>query len=80
MDLQTRKITFVQEFLRLQNEEIISELEHLLREKKAEQIIKSLTPMSIDQFNSEIDQSMKDSVEGRLTSAKDLKKKTRKWS
>lgn len=80
MDLQTRKITFVQEFLRLQNEEIISGLEHLLREKKAEQIDKTLTPMSIDQFNFEIDQSMKDSVDGRLTSAKDLKKKTRKWS
>ena len=27
MDLQTRKITFVQEFLRLQNEGIISGLE-----------------------------------------------------
>lgn len=80
MDLQTRKITFVQEFLRLQNEEIISGLEHLLREKKAEQIDKSLTPMSIEQFDFEIDQSMKDSVDGRLTSAKDLKKKTRKWS
>lgn len=78
MDLQTRKITFVQEFLRLQNEEIISGLEHLLREKKAEQIDKSLSPMSIDQFNNEIDQSMKDSAEGKLTSAKDLKKKTRK--
>ena len=77
MDLQTRKITFVQEFLRLQNEEIISGLEHLLRGKKAEQIDKSLTPMSIDQFNFEIDQSMEDSVDGRLTSAKDLKKKTR---
>jgi hypothetical protein len=36
--------------------------------------------MSIDQFNLEIDQSMKDSVDGRLTSAKDLKKKARKWS
>ena len=33
--------------------------------------------MSIDQFNFEIDQSMKDSGDGRLTSAKDLKKKTR---
>ena len=80
MDLQTRKITFVQEFLSLQNEEIISGLEHLLRKKKAEEIDKLLTPMSIDQFNLEIDQSMKDSDEGRITSAKDLKKKTRKWS
>ena len=80
MDLQTRKITFVQEFLRLQNEEIISGLEQLLREKKAEQIDKLLAPMSIDQFNLEIDQSLKDSVEGKLTSANDLKKKTQKWS
>ena len=80
MDLQTRKITFVQEFLRLQNEEIVSGLERLLRMKKAEQIDKLLTPMSIDQFNLEIDQSMRDSVDGRLTSAKDLKKIARKWS
>lgn len=35
MDLQNRKITFVQEFLRLQNEEIISGLENLLKKKKA---------------------------------------------
>jgi len=37
MDLETRKITFVQEFLRLQNEEIVSGLEDLLRRKMAEQ-------------------------------------------
>jgi hypothetical protein len=40
MDLQTRKIIFVQEFLRLQNEEIIHGLEKLLRKKKAEQFEK----------------------------------------
>lgn len=34
MDLQTQKITFVQEFLKLQNEEIISNLEGFLRKKK----------------------------------------------
>ena len=75
MDLETRKITFVQEFLRLQNEEIVSGLESLLRKKKAEEVDKLLTPMSIEQFNSEIDQSMKDSDEGRFTSVRDLKNK-----
>ncbi len=75
MDLQTRKITFVQEFLRLQNEEIISGLENFLRNKKAEQFEKTLEPMSIEQFNLEIDQSMKDSDEGRIISAMDLKEK-----
>ena len=79
MDLQTRKITFVQEFLRLQNEEIVSGLEDLLRKKKAEQFEKKLTPMSIEQFNREIDQALIDSEEGKITSAADLKKKARKW-
>jgi hypothetical protein len=80
MDLQTRKITFVQEFLRLQNEEIVSGLEDLLRKKKIELFEKKLTPMSMDQFNQEIDQSLLDSQEGRISSAKELKKRLKKWS
>jgi hypothetical protein len=80
MDLETRKITFVQEFLRLQNEEIISGLEKLLRKKKMDLFEKKLTPMSVEQFNKEIDQAMDDSENGRIISAKELKKKMRKWS
>ena len=79
MDLQARKITFVQEFLRLQNEEIISGLEHLLRMKKCELYEKTIVPMSREQFNSEIDQAMKDSEEGRIITAKELKEKIKKW-
>jgi hypothetical protein len=80
MDLQTRKITFIQEFLRLQNEEIVSGLEDLLRKKKSELFEKKLSPMSMEQFNNEIDQSMTDVEEGRIISAKELKKKIKKWS
>jgi hypothetical protein len=80
MDIQTRKITFVQEFLRLQNEEIISGLEKFLREKKKDLFEKKLTPMSIEQFNLEIDQAMIDSEEEKITTAKELKTKVRKWS
>ena len=80
MDLETRKITFVQEFLRLQNEEIVSGLEKLLRKKKNDLFEKRLTPMSIEQFNCEIDQSMADSEMGRITPADELKLKVGKWS
>ena len=80
MDLETRKITFVQEFLRLQNEEIVIGLEKLLRKKKKDLFEKKLTPMSVDQFNREIDQAMDDSENGRIISAKELKKKMHKWS
>lgn len=80
MDLEARKISFVQEFLRLQNEEIISGLEKMLRKRKADLIEKSLKPMSMQQFNDEIDQALDDSKNGRIIKANDLKSKIQKWS
>ena len=73
MNLQTRKIAFVQEFLRLQNESVIGELEKILRNKKVEEIEKSMFPLSIEQFNKEIDQSLKDSKNDNVISAQNLK-------
>lgn len=80
MDLEARKISFVQEFLRLQNEEIISGLEKLLRTQKAELIENNFKPMSMEQYNAEIDQAMEDSKNGRMIKASDLKAKIKKWS
>jgi hypothetical protein len=80
MDLQSRKISFIQDFLRLQNEEIISRLEEMLKKQKAELYKKELKPMSAEQFNSEIDQSLEDSVNDRVTSSNDLKSEIKKWS
>lgn len=80
MNLEARKILFVQEFLRLQSEEAVSGLEKLLRKKKTELIEENMKPMSIQQFNDEIDQAMEDSKNGRLTNATDLKEKIKKWN
>ena len=80
MDLEERKIAFVQEFLRLQNEEIVSGLEKLLRKRKAELTEKNFKPMSMEQYNAEIDQAMEDSKNGRMIKATDLKAKIQKWS
>jgi len=75
MDLQSRKILFVQEFLNLQNEEIIQSLEDFLKFKKIESIDEKLNAMTFDQFNKEIDLSMEDSRQSRITKATDLKAK-----
>lgn len=80
MNLETRKISFVQEFLRLQNEEIVSGLEKMLRNRKAELIENNLKPMSMQQFNDEIDQALNDSKNGQIIKATDLKTKVQKWS
>jgi len=80
MDLEAKKISFVQEFLRLQNEEIINALEKMLHKRKAELLEKEMKPMSMQQFNKEIDQALDDSKNGRLTKASDLKSRVQKWS
>jgi len=78
MDLQSRKIEFVQEFLKIQSEEVVSRLEKLLRREN--KFDEDFQPMSMTEFNSRIDQSMNDSKNGRLTKASELKAKIDKWN
>ena len=80
MDLQTRKIPFVQEFLTIESEEIISRFEKLLRDKKISLIDKNLKPMSVAELNRRIDQSLEDSKNGRVIEAKELLEEIKKWS
>lgn len=78
MDLQTRKIEFIQEFLKVQSEEAVSSLEKLL--SKLTQSSNEFKAMSMEEFNERIDKSMEDSKNGRLTEASDLKAKIDKWN
>lgn len=78
MDIQTRKIEFIQEFLKLQNEELISRLENLLRAGKSKN--DDFKQMTIDELNGRIDQSMNDSKNDRLTNSDDLIAEIEKWS
>ena len=76
MDLQSRKIEFMQEFLKIQSEEVISRLENILRKEKQE----NFNPMSVQEFNLRIDKSMEDSKNGKLIEASELKAKMEKWN
>ena len=80
MDLQTRKISFVQEFLSIQSEEVISRLEKYLKKEKISMEEKAFKPMTIEELNRRIDQSEQDSINGRLTESKDLLKEIKKWA
>ena len=80
MDLEARKINFVQEFLRIENEKIINGLEKLLRKSKSELFEENLSPMSLEQFHAEIDKALDDSENDRMIKASDLNAKVKKWS
>lgn len=79
MDLQSRKISFVQEFLSIESEEVVSRLEKYLKKEKISMEEKAFKPMTIEELNRRIDQSEQDSINGRLTESKDLLKKIKKW-
>ncbi|AWK06876.1 hypothetical protein HYN56_22660 [Flavobacterium crocinum] len=75
MDLQTRKIEFVKEFLKIQSEELISQLENLLKSKDISDDNDFFKPMSIEEFNNRIDQSEDDFKNGRYKTTSQLLEK-----
>jgi len=72
MDLQSRKIEFIQEFLKVQSEEIISQLEKILRKDNNETVEQLLEPMTQDELNKRIDQSELDFHNGQFKSNSEL--------
>ncbi len=77
MNIETRKLAFIQEFLRITNEEIVIGLEKKLQQRMIEQYEESLKPLNMKQFNDEIDQALDDSENDSGTDAFELR---RKWN
>lgn len=71
MDLQTRKIEFIQEFLEVQSEDIVIQLEKLLK-KETVKMGKEDKLFSVDEFNNRINKSMLDSWHNKLTENREV--------
>jgi len=79
MDLQTRKIEFVQEFLKIQKEDTVLRLEKLLEKERAKIESEDLRPFSVEEFHKRIDRSIEDSQHNRLTENADLFNEVQEW-
>lgn len=80
MDLESRKISFVQEFLSIESEELISRFENLLKNKNTAFKNTELNSMTISELNRRIDQSEEDSNKGKLTEMEDFLDEIEKWN
>jgi hypothetical protein len=80
MDTQTKKLHFIQEFLRLKDENLIDKLVDLLRKEKKKKMEKELRPYSKKELNEIIDSAESDSEKGRLISARELKNEIDSWN
>lgn len=74
MDIQTRKIKFVQKFLSIKNEDVLLRFEELMKIAQAENK-RELRPFTIEELNQRIDQSEKDFKNGRYKTTSEILKK-----
>ena len=79
MDLQTRKIQFIQEVLRLKNEKIIEKLEKILHQEKKKGM-KEFSQMTMEEFNALIAQAEDDSLNNRLFNAGEITRDIDTWT
>ena len=77
MDLQTRKIAFVQDFLKLESEKVIVQFEKLLQKQTNSN--STLEPMNVADSQKRIKQSLSDSNEGKLTSSEHFLEEIAEW-
>lgn len=71
MDIQARKIEFIQEFLKLQSEDIVLRLERFLKMEKET----TFKPLTTEELNKRIDLSESDFNNKKFKSNTELKAK-----
>lgn len=60
MNIHARKLEFIQDFLKLQSEEVISQFEKLLKKTKNVELENNLSPFTIEELNERILKSEND--------------------
>jgi hypothetical protein len=77
--LQARKLAFIDQFLRLQNEDAIERLEALLNSLFPQDSSENVTRLTVEELEKRIAKSLQDSENHRLKSIEDLKKEVSSW-
>ncbi len=79
MDLQSRKIQFIQEFLRYANSNMLDQMEELLRRERNKEFKKEIKPMTLNEYECRIDTAFEDVKNNRVKSARQLKNEVATW-
>jgi len=79
MDIQSRKIEFIQDFLKLQSEEAIIQLEKLLKKSQKTEKENSFKPFTVGELEDRISKSEQDFQNGRFKTQDELEKISANW-
>lgn len=79
MNIDARKLTIIEKFIHIQNDDIIKEFENILELTKDTLKKEKVKSFTINEFNLRIKKSMEDSKSGKLIRHEDLKSEIKKW-
>ncbi len=83
MDIQTRKLNFIQEILAVRNENLISKLESLLKKERLKEEVIGFTaegkPIAKEAYIHDIDEARLQMKEGKYLSQEELEKQSENW-
>lgn len=79
MDLKTRKLHFIEEFIQITDERVITQLEKFMREQQKKLHSQPIEPMSIDEFMLMIERANDDVRNERITPHENLKSEIETW-
>ena len=66
MDIQTRKMQFIEEYLRITDESLLNKLADLLRKERQKSLKAALQPMSQQELSDKLERSEGDIQSGRV--------------
>lgn len=80
LSIQNRKIQFIQNFLKVNDDGVISKFEELLLKAREKQLKHYASePLTKKALNTLINNAEKDNLKGKLTKAEDLLNQIEKW-
>ena len=79
MDIQERKIHFIQEFLKYSNDNLLSRFEELLQQERVKSLENEIKPMTLEEYEGRIDLALDDVKNNKVKSARNLRNEIATW-
>lgn len=79
MDIQTKKLSLIEQLAMITDESIITRIEKLIQIERRRKYESDLKPMSLKEFYTMIEESEEDIRAGRVISQQDLEKESEQW-
>jgi len=79
MDIQTKKLKLIEDFLSISDEKLLDKLDHLIKKEKYKSKTENLQPMSMDEFHEMVNEAIEDYEKGNTILQEELEKEVHTW-